>query len=121
MELLDHYLLKSLDAITDAAIFCINVTFDAERNEYQLHPNRDAAAYDDAPKNVKLFMPQPVKPWPFRGGYDEVIYGTDFLFECGIFSDEMCKKLLPNPEKKKYRLLVDGLYPVITNRLRICI
>lgn len=98
MELLDHYLLKSLDAITDATILDINITFDSTKNKYYLHPI-DGEAY------LEL-----LRPWPIRGGYDEVIYATGFLFECGIFSEDICRKLMPNPKKKKY--------PVITNHYK---
>merc|ERR1712228_289995 len=50
------------------------------------------------------------RPWPFRCAYDEIIYAAGFLFECDIFSEELCAKLLPNPRKVRY--------PVVTNQYK---
>eukprot|EP01084_Bolivina_argentea_P147270 257698_1 len=96
MEFLDHYLLKSLDAITEQTILQIEINYDNETDTFQLPPKDK-----DVLKDLQ-------RPWPLRGKYDIVIHATGFLFDCSIFSDEICAKLIPNPRKVRY--------PVITNQ-----
>lgn len=97
MEFLDHYLLKSLDAITEQTILQIEVVYDNKTGTFKLPPKEGEEVYAEMNR-----------PWPLRGDYDEVIYATGFLFQCKIFSEELCAKLIPNPRKVRY--------PVINNQ-----
>ena len=104
MLMLDHYLLKSLDGISEETVMNINITFDPKKKTYTLYPTEEATQIGGKYHDLQ-------RPWAFRVPYDEVIYATGFMFECGIFSEEICGRLLlnePNRKKKKY--------PVITNR-----
>lgn len=97
MEFLDHYLLKSLDAITEQTILQIEIVYNKENKTFTLPPKEAEEVYQELQR-----------PWPLRGEYDEIIYCTGFLFECDIFSEEICAKLIPNPRKVRY--------PVINNQ-----
>eukprot|EP01083_Nonionella_stella_P069693 185968_1 len=90
MEFLDHYLLKSLDAITQTTVLQIKVVYNETTKKMYL-PIKDPDLIQDMKR-----------PWPLRGAYDHVIYATGFMFDCSIFSEQICAKLLPNPRKVRY-------------------
>eukprot|EP01084_Bolivina_argentea_P087388 157834_1 len=87
LEIIDHYLLKSMDAFIDQ--LNVSIHYCPDKNKYYLRQIGDV---------------YPFRAWELRDGYDIIIRATGFEFEYSIFDNDLLDKIY-NAKNKKYPLM----------------
>eukprot|EP01084_Bolivina_argentea_P163065 283730_1 len=95
MEFIDHYLLKSMDALGKLNV---SIKYSRDDNKYYLL-NADVDTYDYV-----------YRAWELRDGYDIIIRATGFEFDYSIFDENILKKIY-NDRNYNYNYK----YPLMNN------